>query len=51
MRCDVPYGKELDHVCRVRACVNPAHLEPVTHIENVRRGNMISIVRARGYAV
>ncbi len=29
---------ELDHLCRVRHCVNPAHLEPVTHTENVRRG-------------
>ena len=29
---------ELDHLCRVRRCVNPAHLEPVTHRENMRRG-------------
>lgn len=28
----------LDHLCRVRSCVNPAHLEPVTIAENVRRG-------------
>lgn len=34
----VPDGLELDHLCRVRKCVNPAHLEPVTHRENVRRG-------------
>ncbi len=35
----VPTGLELDHVCRNRACYNPAHLEPVTHRENVQRGD------------
>lgn len=34
----IPAGLVLDHLCRVIACVNPAHLEPVTHAENVRRG-------------
>lgn len=34
----VPKGKELDHTCRNRRCVNPEHLEPVTHLENVNRG-------------
>ncbi len=33
----VPDGLELDHWCRVRGCVNPSHLDPVTHAENVRR--------------
>jgi HNH endonuclease len=33
----IPDGLELDHLCRVRNCVNPAHLEPVTHAENMRR--------------
>jgi len=33
----IPDGKELDHKCRDRACCNPAHLEPVTHAENMER--------------
>jgi hypothetical protein len=33
----VPEGLELDHLCRTKLCVNPAHLEPVTHAENMRR--------------
>lgn len=35
----VPEGKELDHLCRQRPCCRPDHLEPVTHLENVRRGS------------
>ena len=31
-------GLELDHICRLKCCVNPRHVEPVTHSENVRRG-------------
>ena len=34
---DIPDGLQLDHVCRNTRCVNPAHLEPVTHQENVAR--------------
>ena len=34
----IPDGKEIDHLCRVRHCVNPAHLEPVIHHVNVLRG-------------
>lgn len=30
-------GMEVDHLCRVRDCVNPDHLEAVTHRENLRR--------------
>lgn len=33
----IPEGLEVDHTCRTKWCVNPAHLEPVTHPENLRR--------------
>lgn len=34
----IPDGLHLDHLCRTPACINPAHLEPVTCRENLRRG-------------
>lgn len=34
----IPDGLVIDHVCRVRNCINPAHLEAVTQAENNRRG-------------
>lgn len=43
----VPAGMELDHLCRNRGCVNPAHLEPVTHRENTLRGHTVAAVKAR----
>lgn len=33
----IPDGLTLDHLCGVKHCVNPAHLEPVTALENVQR--------------
>lgn len=42
----IPEGLQLDHLCRQRACANPAHLEPVTPRENTLRGESISA----GYA-
>ena len=35
----IPEGLVPDHLCRIPACANPWHLEPVTHSENIRRGN------------
>jgi len=34
----VPDGLDLDHLCRVKACANPAHLDPVTRAVNLARG-------------
>jgi hypothetical protein len=35
----IPEGLEIDHLCGNKLCVNPDHLEPVTHAENCRRRN------------
>lgn len=38
MNGSIPDGLVIDHLCRVRSCCNPDHLQAVTHAENVRRG-------------
>lgn len=43
----VPKGKQLDHLCRNRACQNTDHLEPVTPKENTLRGVGPSAMNAR----
>lgn len=40
-------GMTIDHLCRVRLCVNPDHLEPVTMRENILRGEGPCAVNAR----
>lgn len=40
-------GCEIDHICKNRSCVNPYHMEGVTHKENTLRGNTVGGVYAR----
>jgi len=47
LRGPVPDGLVLDHLCRVRHCVNPDHLEPVTQRENILRGEGAAAKAAR----
>lgn len=47
LRGEVPTGTELDHLCRNPPCVNPAHLEPVSHAVNCLRGVGPTAVNAR----
>jgi hypothetical protein len=43
----VAEGLTLDHLCRNRLCVNPAHMEPVTLRENILRGDSPHAINAR----
>ena len=43
----IPQGLVIDHLCRNKSCVNPAHLEAVTNTENVLRGEAPSAKAAR----
>ena len=43
----IPDGLFLDHLCRVRCCINPRHLEPVTARENLLRGDTIAARNAK----
>lgn len=44
---DIPNGYEIDHLCRVRCCINPDHLEAVTTRVNVLRSGSLSAKNAR----
>lgn len=44
---NIPDKLELDHLCKNRKCVNPKHLELVTHWENLRRGDGFTGVNLR----
>lgn len=45
----IPSAHDIDHLCRVRACVNPAHLDAVTHAENMARVGRIKRFCSRGH--
>lgn len=45
----IPAGLYLDHLCRNKKCVNPSHLEPVTHQENIRRAYHGAKAQESGY--
>jgi hypothetical protein len=47
MRGPIPAGLECDHICRNRLCVNPDHLELVTHRTNSLRGISPPAINAR----
>lgn len=38
-----PANCELDHLCKNPLCINPEHLEPVSHAENCKRGNQTKL--------
>jgi hypothetical protein len=42
----IPQNLDLDHLCRVRDCINPAHMEPVTRAVNLRRGSQAKLTVA-----
>ena len=50
-RGEIPGDLCIDHLCRVKLCVNPWHLECVTMQENVQRGLSPTLTRARAAAI
>ena len=46
-RGPIPPGLTIDHLCRTPSCVNPDHLEPVTHRENILRGRSLFAMNAK----
>lgn len=52
LRGPVANGLELDHLCKARRCVNPEHIEAVTHAENLHRSDTAwAVARRNGTCV
>lgn len=47
-RGSIPVGHDLDHLCRVRACVNPFHMEAVPRRVNLLRGATLTLAHQQG---
>lgn len=43
----IPEGLTIDHLCCNKACVRPSHLEPVTHVENMRRASVNGLLHGK----
>lgn len=41
----IPKDYQIDHLCKVKSCVNPDHLQPVTSQENIRRSSVAVAAR------
>lgn len=49
LRGAIPDKLVIDHLCRNPSCVNPEHLEPITHQENIRRGYALKTHCPKGH--
>jgi len=43
---EIPKGLEVNHLCNIPYCVNPSHLETITHRENILKGETIAAINA-----
>lgn len=41
LRGPIPEGLDIDHMCRMKGCINPDHLDPVTRQVNLRRAGVL----------